>query len=373
MSGREMTSNTEIFEDLVARDAIRVRRGALFDTPPPALDGVAWERLEGMMLGLAIGDALGNTSEGQLPSRRRAAHGEVRDFVPNRDAGGAAVGLQSDDSQMAFWALEQMVEDGRYLPERLAEKFCSSHIFGIGSNVQQFVDNVRSGMPWDQAGPQSAGNGALMRIAPSLFPHVRNPSPELWADAALSTMTTHNDAAAICSSVAFVGMLWDLLSMPSPPEPEWWLNRFVELASDLDNGARYSPRGGSYVSYAGPFTAFVGEVVRDAWRSNLDTLPALNRWYSGAFLMETVPSVLYILMRHGHDAEEAIVRAVNDTKDNDTIGAIVGAAVGALHGTPALPARWRDGLVGRTRGDDDGRMFELLRQAKAAFFDAPGG
>jgi len=38
----------------------------------------------------------------------------------------------------------------------------------------------------------------------------------------------------------------------------------------------------------------------------------------GAFLLETVPSVIYILMRHGNDPEESIVRAVNDTKDNDT-------------------------------------------------------
>ena len=42
-----------------------------------------------------------------------------------------------------------------------------------------------------------------------------------------------------------------------------------------------------------------------------------------------------ILMRHGEDPEEAIVRAVHDTQDNDSIAAIVGAAVGALHGRRA--------------------------------------
>jgi len=52
-----------------------------------------------------------------------------------------------------------------------------------------------------------------------------------------------------------------------------------------------------------------------------------NGWYSGSYLLETVPSVLYILMRHGDDPQEAIVRAVNDTNS-----AIAGAAVGALHG-----------------------------------------
>jgi ADP-ribosylglycohydrolase len=91
---------------------------------------------------------------------------------------------------------------------------------------------------------------------------------------------------------------------------------------------------------------------------------ACDGWYSGAFLMETVPTVLYILMRHGDDPEEAIVRAVNDTKDNDTVGAIVGAAVGATHGVDALPLRWRDGLLGRTGAADDGRIFELVALAQ---------
>jgi ADP-ribosylglycohydrolase len=75
--------------------------------------------------------------------------------------------------------------------------------------------------------------------------------------------------------------------------------------------------------------------------------------------------MLYILMRYGTDPEEAIVRAVNDTRDNDSVAAIVGAAVGALHGRAGLPRRWIDGLSGRTAATDDGRMFELLEAARS--------
>ncbi|MFH0825519.1 MAG: ADP-ribosylglycohydrolase family protein [Pseudomonadota bacterium] len=87
-------------------------------------------------------------------------------------------------------------------------------------------------------------------------------------------------------------------------------------------------------------------------------------WYSGAYILETVPSAIYILMKHGHDFEEAIVRAVNDTRDNDTVAAIVGAAVGALHGKGAIPDKWLSNLLGRTMHNDDGRIFELLREAR---------
>lgn len=85
-------------------------------------------------------------------------------------------------------------------------------------------------------------------------------------------------------------------------------------------------------------------------------------------MLETVPSVIYILMRHGHDPEEAIVRAVNDTKDNDTIAAIVGAAVGALHGKGAIPNRWIQNLSGRTTDRDDGKVFDLIQTAKNKFW-----
>ena len=93
-------------------------------------------------------------------------------------------------------------------------------------------------------------------------------------------------------------------------------------------------------------------------------LQACDQWLSSAYLLETVPSVLYILMKHGGDPEQAIVRAVNDTWDNDTAGAIVGAAVGALHGARALPAGWRARLSGRTGHDDDGHVQELLKKAR---------
>ena len=73
-------------------------------------------------------------------------------------------------------------------------------------------------------------------------------------------------------------------------------------------------------------------------------------------------------MRHGHDFEESIVRAVNDTKDNDTIAAIVGAVVGALHGKEGIPDRWVAGLSGRTSRADDGRVFELLVPARSVFW-----
>ncbi len=120
-------------------------------------------------------------------------------------------------------------------------------------------------------------------------------------------------------------------------------------------------------SFEGSLCDYVECEVLSAHRRGLPVREALDGWFSGAYLLETVPSVLYVLMAHGHDPEEAIVRAVNDTWDNDTAGAIVGAAVGALHGEAALPKRWRDGLLGRTTADDDGHLFQTLDRLENPF------
>jgi ADP-ribosylglycohydrolase len=271
---------------------------------------------------------------------------------------------------LAFWTLEQMLKDSRFMPERVAERFCQGRIFGIGGTVREFIRNCQKGVPWYRCGPRSAGNGALMRIAPMLIPHLRTATAALWIDTALSAMITHNDSGSIAACLAFINILWQLLHRQKAPEAHWWPRTYVAVARELECGA-YRPRGREHLGFYGPIWKFVEETLEDAYGRGLAPLEANRIWCSGAFLLETVPAVLYILMRHAHDPEEAIIRAVNDTKDNDTIAALVGAAVGALHGRRRIPARWLTHLTGRMAVDDDGRVFELLAAAKRSWWQTP--
>jgi ADP-ribosylglycohydrolase len=357
---------------LLEDGSIDIRSSALFDSPPSPLPAdTSISRVEGMLLGLAIGDALGATSEGLVPEIRREVHGEIIDYLPNRTTQ-EKKGYPTDDTQLAFWTLEQMLEDDGFDPDRLAAKFCSGQIYGIGATVMEFVEAHRGGrLPWWRCGPRSAGNGALMRIAPMLVPHLRRPSPDLWVDTALSAAITHNDSASIASCVAFVSMLWELIGMEKAPEPRWWVDAYVRVAKELEHREDYRQRDTSLGDYRGSLWRFVEEKVPDAFERDLSTLEACESWYSGAYLLETVPCVLYLLMRFGDDPGTAIVRAVNDTRDNDTIAAIVGAAVGALHGRKALPDRWIENLTGRvTYVGEDNRVFELIELAREQWWQS---
>jgi len=362
------TSDRQL-EDLFREGKIRIKRGNLFDHAMPAKTQMLdFDRVAGMLLGIAIGDALGITTESMLPAARRTKYGELRDYIPNRYVNEAR-GFPSDDTQLAFWTLEQLVKDGMFVPEHVAEKFANNgQIFGIGTAVREFLANLKSGRPWDECGTESAGNGALMRIAPILIPHLKKGGVGIWNDTALLAMMTHNDYASTSACLAFVAMLVELLDMKTAPPPQWWCDRYVVLAMDLEGATSYVPRGGKHTAYKGPLWRFVQERLPDAYSRKLSVREACDEWYSGAFLLETVPSVLYVLMCHAHDPEEAIVRAVNDTKDNDTIAAIVGAAVGALHGQKGLPERWITNLSGRTTDRDDGCVFALIDDARRMFW-----
>jgi hypothetical protein len=91
--------NRELLDTLFVSKRIDLSWSPLLDSSPsPVAEGFDFNRVEGMMLGLAIGDSLGNTTEGQLPAQRRAHYDEIRGFLPNRYAGRRAVGLPSDDT-----------------------------------------------------------------------------------------------------------------------------------------------------------------------------------------------------------------------------------------------------------------------------------
>lgn len=78
--------NPTLLNQLLAQGEIALEPANLINqSPSPLPEDWDFERVEGMLLGLAIGDALGNTTESQLPATCRQSHGEIRDYLPIRN------------------------------------------------------------------------------------------------------------------------------------------------------------------------------------------------------------------------------------------------------------------------------------------------
>jgi ADP-ribosyl-[dinitrogen reductase] hydrolase len=246
----------------------------------------------------------------------------------------------------------------------LSSRFATGELYGAGKSMREFLRKRDAGFTsWYHCGAESAGNGALMRIAPVVLLHPDGTSAALWLDVALASIVTHRDAASVAACVAFVDLLARLLRLPAPPTADWILATYCATVRQVCSDQPYAPRTPRLAAKKWTFPDYLDAVLEEALKHDWDTRQACAEWSSGAYLLETVPSALWILAQHAHDPEEAIVRAVNDTHDNDTIAAIVGAAVGALHGRQALPAHWQRGLLGRTSANDDGRGFRLIEEA----------
>jgi ADP-ribosyl-[dinitrogen reductase] hydrolase len=325
------------------------------------------DKVEGMMLGLAIGDSLGNTSESRNPRQRQATHGWIEHYLPNRYADHRAIGLPSDDTQLAARTLVHLLECKHLDPQLLGNRLAHGQIFGMGQATGQWVERFKQGVPWDQSGSLSAGNGALMRIAPVLIPRLRDPNCDLWAETLLAAHLTHDDELSNVSCVAMVDALWRAIGTTEPVPSGWWLQHWLEVCDALSTGHTYQARNGHPPGFDGTISQMLREHVAPALERELPVAEAGDIWHSGAYLLETVPTVVYILERYGNNPREAILQAVNHTRDNDTVAAIVGAAVGALHGASALPKAWMDDLSGRTAVDDDHQFFYLLDLAGQVF------
>ena len=132
-----MIDNSELWTGLVAKSQARAVAAHFFKTTPGSLTSkFDFDRVEGMLLGLAIGDALGNTSESKTPSHRKEIYGEIRDYLPNHYANNLPKGLPSDDTQMAFWTLEVLLQDGGLIPDDLANRFASSVFLGSAARLK---------------------------------------------------------------------------------------------------------------------------------------------------------------------------------------------------------------------------------------------
>lgn len=330
------------------------------------------DRVMGILWGAAIGDALGNTTESMLPSERQRRYGWISEYLPNPHAGGRCVGLPSDDTQLSVWLLEALLEDGQPIPHRIAKRWRREEIYGIGNTISAYFGRLDTVRGWDSdpdaawsARNMGAGNGALMRVPGAFLPHAWTLDVGVLDSVIFTSAMTHDDPTSTSACAAFAAILRRILwSGPATIRPGFFWETYVEVARSIEGSpCLYSRVPG--VAYRGPLWRFVAEQVPEALRAKESVRTAAERWYSGAFLLETVPTVLHLLELHAADPREALEIAVNETWDNDTIASLVGALLGAIHGASAFPPSWHDGLLGRTTDRDDGRLnrtYRLLRR-----------
>jgi len=272
------------------------------------------DRFRGVILGSAIGDALGGPLEFQPPPSPDAL---VTDMI-----GGGWQQLEpgewTDDTHMSLCVAESLLAKKVFDPDDIAARFVGwmqSQPKDIGIHTQRILQQIADGGKWDSvsyadyiADPQNASNGSIMRCAPlSLF---------------------------MCHHIEYLTDLSPVLSQITHAHPECqWSCVFLNIliASLLVCGRVIDAVEMAYESIAGcPPT--LAERIGTAMSSECRIEPS-------GYVLDTLEVALWVFL-HTEDFESALVTAINRGGDTDSVGAVTGALAGAWYGASRIPDRW---------------------------------
>jgi ADP-ribosylglycohydrolase len=188
-----------------------------------------FDRFQGCLLGLAVGDAVGTTLEFTSPGT----------FAPIADmTGGGPFHLQpgqwTDDTSMALCLAASLVERQAFDPRDQMERYIrwwqqgylssTGHCFDIGTTVATALRRFQTtGEPLaGSTAPHTAGNGSIMRLAPVPMWCCNHPEAAMQY-AGQSSRTTHGAQAAVDACRYLGGLLVGAINGaskgPPPPAP----------------------------------------------------------------------------------------------------------------------------------------------------------
>jgi ADP-ribosylglycohydrolase len=288
------------------------------------------ERLQGLLVGTAVGDSLGLPAEGLSARRiRKLWPGECRHHLL------FGRGMVSDDTEHTIFVAQALLSENQ--PEAFARHLAMKLRWwllglpaGIGFATLRSIMKLWVGFPPSQSGVCSAGNGPAMRsaIIGAVFP---NDPGKIDDFVRCSTQMTHTDERALTGARAVAhsagwAMRQDWRAAPDIPA---LLANLKPLSEDSEWRAALSK-------------------VEAALQRHLSVedfaveLGCANR-VSG-YVFHTVPVALYAWLRHWGDFRAAVSSAIQCGGDTDTVGAICGALAGCCTGRSGIPADWVNGI-----------------------------
>jgi ADP-ribosyl-[dinitrogen reductase] hydrolase len=288
------------------------------------------EAFAGVLLGTAVGDALGLPAENLSPERirRRWPDGWRMRFLFGR-------GMISDDTEhtlMVAQALLAHPDDAAAFQRALGWKlrwWFAGLPGGVGLATAKACLRLWIGFPANRCAVVSAGSGPAMRSAVigAFFADLPVRRREFVL---ASARLTHRGWQAETAALAVAEAAALAVTARKLPEIGPLLSTWRGLCPEQEWQDRLAQ-----VDLALAREDSVVEFVRAL---------GLMKGVSG-YSLHVVPVALYAWLRHPGDFRGALVAALECGGDTDTVGAILGALCGASHGPDRIPQEWIDGVA----------------------------
>lgn len=306
--------------------------------------GAYKDKARGMLVGLAVGDALGAPYEFGWRSRQieelgdKISHYSESMVLPK--------GAWTDDTSMALCLADSLIENKGYNSYDVMRKyfnwvnygyrsFDGAPAFDVGiqtaNSIGAFIANPV--IPADEPRTTSAGNGAIMRLAPvviaNVFPekiqeaHIEDKELNIVVEMAeLSCRETHNSYVAQCTTGVFARLLYDA------------------VRGETKNNIR---------RWAIDWTRYTNKLYDESWLKSLNHLiervndDGDNLKDLGGYIIDAYTIAIWGFI-HSDSFKDGMLKVIRLGGDTDTNAAIYGQLAGAYYGYEKIPKNWRDGI-----------------------------
>lgn len=261
------------------------------------------DRAKGALWGLIVGDCLGSPIQFKPPRK----DGEFLTEMEPCACFNTPAGYWTDDGSMSLCIIDSVNRNKGYDLRDIAETFhrwyrdgylsSLDHAFDVGCTTAQSIMRFAAQGTLVNGGQLNAGNGSLMRHAPAFL------------------LAKHLDDWSVDMSISDITHASDIVR---------------EQVAALDDILDEHVFCGEKTKRIGLYCKQVGEKIACARRSKVR---------NGGYSVDTMDSALWAFHK-GKDFEDALIQAVNNGHDADSVGAVVGQIAGGYYGYKAIPKRW---------------------------------
>ena len=321
------------------------------------------DRVRGMYLGIAIGDALGMATEGLSVSQIRECfpHG-IRQYEPpskeHKWFQGKNAGTWTDDTQLTLATSRALVQAKGFDMDSIAEfhvealrqslegvKSCGgSGVPGWGRTTANAIRNIANNVHWSRSGftedcNSGHGNGVVMKVAPLaawlVSPFARR--GEDWVEfkfyqkmVSFSEMTHYTKKSAIAAIVHIHNLAACMMSDAKTYDPIVEFNEVFRSMYDFCQSEMFD----IFHLYGEPEDIF-GPL--NLIEKNLTPEEIANRFGNGSCNIAHSLPFTYCYWLNYHDSVELLYSLAEAGGDTDTNASIAGGMLGALRGTAIFP------------------------------------
>lgn len=289
-------------------------------------------RIHTLLLGIAVGDALGVPVEfkerGTFHIDRMCGYGTY-----NQPAG-----TWSDDTSLTLALVDALDGDTVSLP-RMAQNFIAWHdtgaftphgtTFDIGNATARAIARLKRGITPEKAGGTEEfdnGNGSLMRIAPLVFVLGKKEPEERYRITQAVSSVTHAHPWSVTACFLYLEFLRRLYKGQAKEAA------YAEVRREFA-----TPRPFLDADALAKFGRLLNNDIRELPESEIR---------SSGFVVDTLEAAFWSFLTTA-TYKEAVLKAVNLGEDTDTTGAVTGALAALAYGMDAIPRQWRDHLQGK--------------------------